>query len=411
MLVRGHVRTRWRRYAMVAASFGIGLFAFFLVVMVADGARQAISAPLSATIVGDVRVTNGTTDVAGGNLWEDYRPAAAELERAGGAVSIRYESTYITILGQEIENWSAGLLLGVDPADAREAQRLQPYIEWGTSVDSINVYDPRDGRAYVPVVVGRPAVGRLNLTLNASGEPDFDQVLTLTSGRLTAGGSIPLTVDCVVVGVFGTGLEPLDRFTAFMPIQSARVLSGHQENDPVANAMVVETGEPAALADRARSEMGLEAQTADEFAFGYMGSLLVVLYVAAALALALFLGALLVWLVHETGSLVRTDAAVISSLRAIGVPSRDIQRSYTVLVAASIAVGAVAAIAVTVLMATVAPAIRWTLEGLDATIPWRVHPVAVVTVTLIVMVASAAAAWLTARRVQRLNILEGLRGG
>jgi len=412
LLVRGHVRSRWKRYALVAASLGIGLLGFFAFLMVADGARDAIIRPLGDLITGDVRVTQDHGEIAGGTTWKDYRSVAAEIQQGAGVhASPRLETNYITVRGENFENWSAGLLLGVGWDDAAEQDALRPYLSWGTAVTSLDVVDPRDGHAYTPLVLGTPAVKRLNLTLAPDGKPNFDDVLTLTSGRLVVEGSVPvpITIECVVVGVFSSGLEPLDRFTGFMPLEAARVLAGYHEGDPVANALVIHSAPAGAVRSALPHASGLKSVTDDEFAFDYMGSTLVILYVAGYAGLALFFVALFVWLVHETGVLIRSDQTVLCSLRAIGIPSRKIVWSYVSLTTVSVGVGVVAAWVASLLLGLLAPPLEWHLSGLRASIPWRLEPLAPFLIGLAALLAAMLASWSTARRIQRLNILEGLR--
>lgn len=417
MLVRGHLRTRWRRYALVATSFGFGLFSFFLVLMVVQGAEEAIVRPIGSTLTGELRVTQGSKDMASGRTMDDYRALAAEFDRLPGArVDARLESNYITLQQSSFgeanyDNWSAGLLLGIDSSSADERGALGPYMKWGSPIQSDRVFDPETGKAYPPLVLGVPAVRRLNITLNETGQPDFSQVLTLTSGRTQGGSTVPffLTVECVLVGVFDTGLEPIDKFTAFVPLPAARLLAGRLEGDPVANALIVRGSSEEAVESAARAHKDVLVVSAGEFAFGYMGSLLVVLYAAAAIGLGLFLGVLLVWLVHQTGALVRSDQAVVSSLQAIGIPSRQIRRGYASLSTAAVGAGAIGALLLATVLALVMPPIRWSLSGLHADIPWRVHPLAVLLVGVAAIVAAFATSFTVARRLQRVNILDGLR--
>lgn len=411
LLIRGHLRTRWKRYAIVATSLGIGLFGFFLVYTIADGAREAIARPLQATITGDLRVTNGTEDVAGGKTWTDYRHVASEFDNLDGVrVSPRLESTYITIRGQEYDNWSAGLLLGVLPDDPDEAHSLDPYIVWGNPVNALDAFDPKTGRSYAPIVLGKPAVKRLNLTLNASGAPNFDEILTLTSGRLQFEGNvpIPITIEGVVVGIFSTGLEPLDKFTGFLPIQTVRVLAGHSENDPVANALILHGGNVQEAQATAKT-LGLVAQSPDDFAFSYMGAMLVILYAAGILGLALFFTVVLVWLVHETGLLIRQDQSVLCSLRAIGIPARQIRWSYSGLTTLAVAAGAASAFLAALLLGWFAPPMPWRMSGLKADLAWEPHPGVWLAMAGLAVAAALLVSWWTARRIQRLNILDGLR--
>lgn len=412
LLARGQFRARSRRYLLLAMVFAIGLFGFFGLVSVVEGTREAITAPLAATVSGDLRVTRGTADLGAGKGWDDPNAVVQELRQAGGTVSVRLESTFITVRGESFADNSAGLLVGIDPQDPDEAGRIERYMEWGERLSGREVFAPDTGRAYTPILIGKPTVGRLNLTLPEDGSPVFDDPLTLTSGHLQSGpGSLPITLRVVVVGVFDTGLEPLDKFTAFVPIEAARLLLGHNEKDPVVNTFVITGGDidrAATLAHRLDPET--ETRTSEAFAFDYIGGVLVLAYAAGALTLAVFLAVLLVWLVHETGVLVRADGPIVSSLRAIGVPVRTVVAAYTVLLVACVLAGALAAALVTGLLALFAPPIPVMTTEARLTIPWAVRPLAFLLVGVAVALASVASVWATGRRLSRLNILDGMRG-
>jgi ABC-type lipoprotein release transport system permease subunit len=365
---------------------------------------------LRATISGPVRVSQNTSDLGGAPIWQDHRTVQAQLAReTGAAVVPRFESTYLTIQGQEIERWSAGLLLGVDPQVDPSMIELGPYMVWGSTMRYPLVYD-EEGRSYVPFIIGQAAAERLNVTLDASGRPAFDQPLTITSGHTIGTGLVPLTVEAVVVGTFKTGLEPLDKFTAFIPIQQARILAGYAEEDPVANVFLL-FGTDADKADAiAEGRLGLHSSTSDEYALSYMGSMLVVLYGAAALGVVLFLVILLVWTVHQTNQFLRQDQAVLASLRAIGIPPRQLQRSYSGLLVATFGVAGGAAFLLAVLLLPLVPPLGWNLSGLDAMINLPVRPGAFFLVVLTMAATAASTAWLTVRRIGGRSILAMLRG-
>jgi ABC-type lipoprotein release transport system permease subunit len=411
LLVRGHWRSRRKRYVALASSLGFGLAAFFAFLMLVEGARDSLIAPLESTLTGPLRVTNGTDDLGAGSIWADYRPVAADLShRLDATVIERFESSYITIRGENYENWSAGLLVGIDPKRDALVADYGAYITWGSAITGDNVFGP-DGRAYAPLVVGAEAAKRLDLRLSANGTPEFSHPLIITSGHSLAEGStpVPLVTEAVVIGVFQTGLDPLDKFTAFIPIGQARYLAGFAENDPVANAFLIKTTDPDAAAATVRETMGLEAVSSEEFAFDYMGSMLLVIYVAGGLGLALFLVILLVWVAHDTQNALRSDQGVISSLRAIGIPSPTIQLGYVGLTTLSVAAGAVVALVLMTVVAPLLPPIEWTLSGLQAAIALRPRPLWMLLIASGAIVAALLVSWVTARRIAGLNILDGLR--
>ncbi len=410
LLVEGQLRTRWRRYLLVALNAGFGFFGFLVVVMVTQGAEEAIVEPIGAVFSGDARVTLGTSHIPAEAAPSDMRAIAATLDRRPGVeVTSRIESGFVTVRGERLDHWTAGLLLGVEPGAPREVDAIAPYLDWGTAIRSIDVIDPATGRAYAPLVLGDSTARRLALTLPEDGTPAFNETLTLTSGRLEPSG-LPLTVECVVVGVFGTGLDPLDKFTGFVPIQTARRLAGFGEGDPVANALILHGGDAEAAAQAARGMDGVSAETTQDLAFQYLGSILLIVYAAGGIGLALFFTVLLVWLLHETAVLVRVDGPVISSLRAIGVPARDITASYVLLMTCGVAAGVLLALVVAGVLAATAPPLTLETKGVSAEISWGVEPAALALVLGGALGAALLAAWSAARRVQRLDIRAGLQG-
>lgn len=409
LLMRSHLRARWRRHLGLAAVFLVGLLAFVAVLSVLDGARSSLVSPLRSTISGPVRVSGNTTDLGAGTVWRDYRPIEGALEQATGVDAIaRFESSYITVQGSDIARWSAGLLIGVDPLPDRRVADYRPFLVWGEAIPDTYVYDS-NGTAHIPIVLGEAAVKRLNLSLPPSGSPAFEAPLTITSGHSVGGpNSFPLTLESVVVGVFRTGLDPLDKFSAFIPIQHARYLAGYAEEDPVANAFLLDAPDPE-RADAAVERLGFKSQTSEEYALTYMGSMLVVLYGAAALGLALFLLILLVWTVHETSAFLNRDEPVLASLRAIGIPVEAIRASYVRLMAGTVASGALGAFVLSLVVLPLLPPIRWHLSGLTAKIELPAMPLEAFGLALVSVLAGAASAWWTARRVGGRSILSGLR--
>jgi ABC-type lipoprotein release transport system permease subunit len=411
LLLRGQLRTRRRRQAALAAAFAVGLLAALLFASVGQGAAEAVVAPTRSLMSGDARVTNGTTDIASGTTWDDARPVHAALDRIPGAhASMRMETTYVTVRGLELANWSAGLLLGIDPADPAEREALDGHLVWGQGITAIGFVSPVTSRSLPPIVLGEPAATRLNLSLGADGQPLWGQVLTLTSGTTIEGTEppVPRTIEMVVVGVYRSGLEPLDRFTAFIPIQTARTLVGLNENDPAANAIIVR-GTDAPTVRQHLADDDLLVESANEFSFGYLGTVMTIAYAAGVLAAVLFALVLLTWLLHETSMLVTGEAPVVASLRAIGVGSGTIQNAYAALMAGTLAVGAAVALVAYAAALLLSPSIVVHVEGFTAPVTLAASPMAVLASVLFLVVAATAGAWLAARRLRSVDLLASLR--
>ncbi|HLE47132.1 MAG TPA: FtsX-like permease family protein, partial [Candidatus Thermoplasmatota archaeon] len=109
------------------------------------------------------------------------------------------------------------------------------------------------------------------------------------------------------------------------------------------------------------------------------------------------------------GSFLRADQPVLSTLRAIGIPSRAVQGGYVGLTVLAVAAGAFGAVLVAVLVLPWVPPVRWTLSGLNAEISLRPRYVWLLVLSIVAVGIGAVSAWAAARRVGALNILEGLK--
>ncbi|MES2153827.1 MAG: FtsX-like permease family protein [bacterium] len=408
LLVRGQWRSRRRRQLAVGATLAVGLLAVLCVGMLLDGAREAIIRPVHDTLSGDVRVTAGSSDLAAGLPWADARPVQAEIRVIPGAVAApRWEASHVTARQDRVENWTAGILVGIDPTIVEEQAPLQGYLVWGTTLPTAPPIDPRTQLAYVPLLVGEEAARRLDLHPGPGGGPNFAEALRITSGRFVSGTSAPpLDRPAVVVGVFRSGLDALDRFVAFAPIGDARFLSGRGEGDPSANAIVVHG---ASLGQVQALGLGLEAQDADGVARVAMGLVLAVVDVAAIAVLALVTVLLAVLLVREVSLQVARDAPAIAALRAIGVPARTIAGSYTVLAGLTVAGAVATATLVAIAIAWFAPSISVLGHGLAIHVPWVLRAAPLVAMAVAAVALAVAAALAASRRLARLNVAEALR--
>ncbi|MEA3190770.1 MAG: hypothetical protein QOD77_1352 [Thermoplasmata archaeon] len=407
LLLRGQWRRRAGRQLWLGAALALGLLAFFLVGMALAGAEESVVEPLRATVVGDVRVTQGSVDMAGGEAWPDARGVLERLRAPGVVAAPRLEASHVTVREDQQDNWTAGLLLGIDARLPAEQAALADRLVWGTVLPAGSLLAP-DGRAVVPLLLGEPAARRLGVV---GPGPDFAHPLKLSSGRFAGRDALPITADAVVVGVYRSGLEPLDRFTAFAPIGDVRHLVGGNAGDPSANAIVLHgAGADAGQAEAALAGLpGIQVQGARAFAQGYMGGLLAVLGIAGGLALALFTVVLGVWLLHEVATQLSRDAGVVAGLRAIGLPFRSIVAAYAGLSVATVGAAALAAAVVAVLVSWLAPSVSVETGGLQVTVAWRLRAVDLAWSLLAAVALAAAATWLAARRLARVNVAEALR--
>lgn len=412
MLARFLLRSQWHarrgRQLVVGASLATGLIAILAASMLLQGAEQAMVRPLHDVISGDVRVTQGSPDLAGGSPWPDARPIQEAIRTIPGAVAAsRWEASQVTARSDRIENWTGGLLIGIDPTLAAEQDPLRPYLAWGSTLPTVSTADPATHFVYVPLLVGESAARRLDLHPGPGGGANFSEVLTITSGRFPVGSSEPLASKAVVVGVFRSGLEALDRFAVFAPIEDVRFLVGGQRGDSSANALVIHGASLAEI--EALHIQGAIAEDAGGVARQVMGLVLVVMDIAAGLAMGVVALLLTLLVAREVSLQVTRDAQTVAALRAIGVPLRSILLSYVGLAVATAAVAALFAAAVALMVAWFAPAVSVHTSGLALDIGWILPWQAVVAAVTSAVFVAALAAWAAAGRLARPTVADALR--
>jgi ABC-type lipoprotein release transport system permease subunit len=409
LLVRGQFRARRRRHVLLAATVAAAFACFFAVGMLLGGAEQAVVRPAHDLLSGDVRLTRGDDALAGAEAWPDADPQLAAVRAIPGAVAApRWEASHVTARRDAIENWTGGLLIGIDASVAEEREAVGAYLVWGSPMPAGSLSEPGTGHVYVPLVVGEGAALRLGVAPGPGGGPDFTHVLRITSGRFAAGRDAPpLDAEAVVVGVFRTGLEPMDRFTAFAPIGDVRFLVGGHPGDPSANAIVVHGASAAQVA--AVAGAGVVVQDAAAFARGYLGLTLAALEAAVVLGIALFVLLLALLLARESGGQVARDAPAVAALRAIGMPAREIAWSYAALATSTVAAGLAVAAAFALAAAAWLPAVPIHVGELALRVPWRLD-LATVGLAFAAAVALAAISSLSASRaLARATVADALR--
>ncbi len=409
-LLRGHARQNLVLFSAFAVSF-LGLLAL---AMISSGGEQALTEPLRDTITGDLRITEGGTEVTQGTLWPDVRNVTDELDPPRGTVvAPRFESNYVTVRGSQVQNWSAGLLLGMDGSLASERAGLEDHLVQGAIFEGMDATDPETGEVYAPLVVGRHVAERLGATFTDDGSPTFNETLTLSSGRTPGergGLRFPIAIDAVIVGVYETGLEPVDKFIAFAPIQWVRQVEGHAPGDPVANALVVHGEGTKPLANQA-DEQGLESTTPRDYALNYLGGMMVIVLALTTLQLVLYTGLLMIWLGYEVHRRIQGEREHIAALRAIGIPGKLMRRAYVVSVLAIVGAAAAVALIGGLLLGWLAPPLSVTLSGVSARIPWNLNLWPFLVVAVGVSLAALVVTRQATRGLERVDIREGLQSG
>lgn len=344
-----------------------------------DGMREATTATVADFYTGGVRITAEGSGAApdarfGFNHTAELEQARDSLERAagGGASAIpRLETTAIlsrrTLLEAYLTEQEG---YGVDvPGAASDRDAYRVGILNGLPMD-----DPAAGRLLSPyIVAGRlPAPATANGTIEvlvserqfrglldpderaALGDPPTDADLAglrleLTAAHLVPGSRDLLRARAIVVGLFASGVESLDRLTVVAPIEDVRRLVAAEPDGPAANAFTVVGGDEGAAAAEAERN-GWSSESPESFTQRYLGQLVDLLQAIALAVSALLLSVpfLLVWMgLSQQLDRSRRELAVG---KAIGLPPSSVRVSLALLAARVVLVAvAVAAVAVAAL--------------------------------------------------------------
>lgn len=415
-LLRAEWAARRRGYASLFLLFAATSACFLLTLGFLSGLETRIGGELSENLAGDVRVTREASALADGQPLPAERDMEALIRRADpdARVAHRLEAEGLFLRGAGFTtnrpdapgvSRSAGILVGVDAASEGGAFGPDRFLEAGVALKDapFDLVDPTGARL-VPIVVG-DAFLRTTEASVAGPEFSWDSVINVTAGKTENGRLVG--VRCVIVGTYETGFQMIDRIVVYMPRGEVARLLGEHPEDPPSNAALVRTSDPEGVAAVVASA-GLDAMGANGFRESYFGPVFrVVRVVAWAILLALTV-TMAAWFAHTLSHHVREDRRKISTLRAIGIPSRTLRGTYAV-VAGGLSVGGalVGALLALVLFPLVALTSRLALPD-----PPLVPAVGVVeTGALIVLlgVAASAAAQLALWRAFAVTVQAGLR--
>lgn len=339
---------------------------------VLDGMRQATAEVVADFYTGGVRVTAEGSGAAPDarfpfNSTADLERAEAGLERSGGKAIPRLETTAIlsrrTLLeaylleqdqyGVDVPGTEAGrdayrvgILNGLPMDDPATTRLLQPYLVAGR----MPVAAAANGTIEV-LLSERLFRGLLDPAERDAFGGDLTGVrLEITAAHLVPGTRDLLRARAIVVGLFDSGVETLDRLTVVAPLQDVRRLVAADPAGPATNAFAVVGGDAAGAAAEARRQ-GWVAESPAAFTHRYLGQLLDLLEGIAAAVSALLLAVpfLLVWMgLSQQLDRSRRELAVG---KAIGLPPSSVRLSLgllaarVVLVASAVAAALLAALA------------------------------------------------------------------
>lgn len=357
LLVASEIKRRRRVFLLLALVFGGSTTSLLVLLGSVAGVEAAIGTEIEATLASDWRLADGRSgELAEGAFRNRTGALADRLETAlpGAEAAARIEVQGLFLHTSRYEDFDAGLIVGLDPARDGDAADLPSRIVDGHTIETQNLWF--DGKPYPQLVVGDQMLDALGMRVWKNGTLSPENVLQVSAGRYTNEGANvrPVVKEGVVVGVFRTGFGPIDRYTVFLHIATAReLLRVHLDDDP-ANVLLLRAPPGLDVAAAARAE-GLNATTSDAFRGRYLAAVFDPLRTFTSLVSAVVLVLAGGWGAHTAAAAILGDAKRIAVLRALGLPTRLVLGPVAALVVAAGAAGAAAGAA---LAWTLARAVR-----------------------------------------------------
>ncbi len=434
LLARG-----WRRDARAWFLGTSGALAVALLLMLVSagifaGLQQATQERVGDVYTGDLRVAKGSAaaippGIFGPNSTVPLDAAVERLAAAGGHVRIHMESQYVisrrsfleAALGEDDQfNFSGdgdevfgiGAIVGIQFDDPRDTGPLAQYIQTGG-------FSRSGPRSSIPLLMPADRLDRFlsdseraAMTSWPPGPAELNQIrFEITAGRVREGAAI---VDVIrrpahVVGTWQTGIDALDSVTLLAPIEDVRTLLAYEPDEPVANVLLVEGGDPAA-ARAIATRNGWESDTAGSFTHRYLGQMLdAVEVLALATSVVLFLIPTFL-IIHGLARQLENQNRAIAVCYAIGVGHGVVRRALSWLV---IQVAVVAAVATAILGLALTPVLDVVLRAADAPVPLGFSPTleAVALGAAVLIVSSSLALAVVLRSHAKMKLATMLRAG
>lgn len=410
LLIASELRRRRDTYALLVGVFLLATTALGLIVGSVNGVLAGVGVEIRDTLSSDARLVRGdATNLGGGRFVDNADAQASELRAlSGAAVAPRIEVQGVLLHeGAAYEEFDSGLLIGVDPARDALVADVPSRLVAGRWIDAESVWI--GGAPYAQLVVGADMLRAHGMTV-FDGSLRASDLLNVTAGRFDAdsGALRPVTKTGIVVGVFETGFNPIDRRTVYLHIGAARELLRAQFEPAAANVLLAKGGDPQALAQAARAD-GFETASHERFREHYLGAVLAPLRAFTALVTLVVLALAGGWVAHVVAGAVLGDRRRIAVLRALGVPARLVVGPIAVLLLACAAVGVALGLAVALATSGALGLVDLRIPGVGPSLRVALTAAAAATIAAGVLATALAAAGGAGAALRRVAPSEALR--
>ncbi len=431
LLARGWYRDAkgWWRATSLTVAWVLALV--LVVVGVFSGMEEETESRVADMFTGDVRVTPSEPAAAQAAVFTEHgvQNVTRAIEAAGGTAHHYYESTYVLSRrglenayleeqeGYQVEtpgvetdpreSYKVGLLMGVDLDDDWSRGQLREHMQAGSF--------PQDGQETIQLMMSLAAYERFlddderaNLTAWPPNDAEIKAIqFEITTARIDPRSPFKdiIRKNAVVVGLYETGIDAVDRIVVIAGIDDVRMLDRAEGS---VNAIHVETDDPQAIRALA-ADSGWGTEDSGQFARRYVGQLMDVLQALTMTITILFfvLPAFLLW--YGLSQQMDRNQREIAVCRAVGVPRRMLVLGTLRLGARVVGVGlagaAVATLVLAIILSAVLPGWRGSPVPLGFYLPWWASALA----AGIAIGSLAVAVAMTARNQARRNLATELR--
>lgn len=386
LLARGWFRGRLGGWLGTAGVLAATLALLVLVSALFTGLQSETESRVADVFTGDLRVTPRSPGVFSGGLFEDGEAAAALIDGATPRMEAQAILSRVSLpavvgggepptVGREV---SLGVLIGVDFSNPLAAQGYEKRVvvgslpdPWSTSqtqipvaislrtLDSFLTDEERDGLSSWPPTIAEIRDMPLEVTAGVARDGDFSNDVYRRQAR--------------VVALFDTGVDTLDSFTMWTPIEASRFLLGHGADGTEANALIV-VGDTQ-QAEQVAEEEGWATEGPASFTKRYLGQLLEALRTLSLISAAVLFTIPAFLVAHGVERVLEAQRKEVAVLRAMGVPGATIRRAMGRLVLWTVSIALTVAAMVVVLagmgLHAILPAWKGAPVPLDVVFTWE----------------------------------------
>lgn len=412
LLLRSELGRRRRVYALLFGVFLAATTGLSVLLGAVDGIEDSIGRGIHDTVSADHRLTLVKPErLAEGPVFENATATGARIASAvpGSTVAPRIEFDAIFLHTDRYEDFEAGLVVGVDPTRDEAVVDVGRFLTRGRLLDGQNVWV--GGKPYPQIVIGEVMLKSMNMSVY-NGTLSPANVVNVTAGRLVANSSgavRPVVREAVVVGVYESGILPLDRSVVFVHIETARELLRVNLMRDAATLLVVDA--PGGADVRAAAEAnGFRSASAEEFREEYLKAIFSPVRAFARLTTLVVLAISAGWVTHVVVSAIAGDRLRLAVLRALGLPPSLLVSPIAVALGIAALAGVALGLALGTLIAWLMSVAGFRAPGLGAIdFVAILSPLEALLLGLAVLSAASVAALGAGVAMRRIPVTEALR--